>query len=197
MIDHIGDYDGLYEDILNADQPDGRVRFRTTEKRLAAMSNPTALTGEPEVFALSPMLCKPVILVDTQLRSIIKYNLDKLRGEQVLYARYVSSGADVGHCNCVLYSPSQLQDNEPELRPSADRSSRSQPVNDHQPTSDHSSINDHQPTSNSQPTTNQPTGKQATISQPAATQNQSVNASQPAVHVPDRSLQLDSPQEAI
>ena len=95
MIDHIGDYDGLYEDILNADQPDGRVRFRTTEKRLAAMSKPTALTGEPEVFALSPMLCKPVILVDTQLRSIMKYNLDKLRGEQVLYARYVPSGADV------------------------------------------------------------------------------------------------------
>ena len=130
-MDHIGDYEELGEDVLNVDQPAGRVRFRTMEERLAAMSKPTALPGEPEVFALSSMLYKPMIVADTQLRSIMKYSLDKFSGQQVLYVQYVSLGADVGHYNCVPHSPSQPQDNEPELRPSADLSSRRQPVNDH------------------------------------------------------------------
>ena len=52
IMNHIGDHKGSDGNVLNADQPAGRVRFRTVEERLAAMPNPRALPREPVLHAL-------------------------------------------------------------------------------------------------------------------------------------------------
>jgi len=109
MMTNIINYQDLPPEVLNAcDQP--RTRFKTIEERIFAMAVSSEMAGEMEVFALSAVVCKPIIIIDQNLRIINKYNMDLSAAQPTLYVQYLNFHDDVGHYTCVLYSPTPSDD---------------------------------------------------------------------------------------
>ena len=90
--------------MISADLPQGARYYQSMAERLCVMLRPKTMPSEMEVFAMSKMLKKPIVVVGDTFHTIVKCGVEDFAEESPDSVMYTVRVKDVGHYDSVVVS---------------------------------------------------------------------------------------------